>query len=178
MTNTQQIQQRIQWFLDFMGLDFEKLTPSDQLKWFIDACIKVRPDLANNSITDFVSLHDAGSFKRSQKVLINFFDILIGAHADTGLVNSGHGVKITDCTCQVRADSAGNFQLFAHTGDIADELLFLFMKTLEGVPSDAFFQCPECKCWFFHSGKRTKKFCSNPCSAKYINRMKYHRGKE
>jgi len=177
VTFMQKTQQRVQWFLDFIGLNFNKLTPSDQLKWFIDACIKIRPDLVNNNITEFVSLYDIESFKRAQKDITEFFEILISAHADTGLINSGHGVSVSECSFQVRADSTGNFQLFVHTGDISDELLFLFMKTLEGVPSDAFFQCPECKGWFFHAGKRAKKFCSNACSAKYINRMKYQREK-
>ncbi len=49
-------------------------------------------------------------------------------------------------------------------------LMFMFMRTLEGILLDSIRQCDECKKWMIQTGKRERKFCSNLCRSRKNNR--------
>ena len=45
-------------------------------------------------------------------------------------------------------------------------LLVAFLKSINGLPPDAFRLCPACDRWYFHLSKRERKYCSEKCTKK------------
>jgi hypothetical protein len=49
-------------------------------------------------------------------------------------------------------------------------ILLLFLRALNGVQTNAFRRCEECKKFFLHVSKRERRYCANPCAARKGNR--------
>ena len=56
--------------------------------------------------------------------------------------------------------------------------IYVFVKSLSGLPTKAFRRCRECQNWFFHSTKRNREFCNNLCAARNANRIRRAKEKE
>jgi hypothetical protein len=57
-------------------------------------------------------------------------------------------------------------------------LIFMFVRTLEGVRLDSIHQCHECKKWIVQTGKREKRYCSSLCRSRKNNRVRRDNIKE
>jgi len=56
-------------------------------------------------------------------------------------------------------------------------LLMGFLKTINGLPPDAFRLCRACKSWYFHLSKRKRKYCSEKCTKKMQARRRREKEK-
>lgn len=51
-------------------------------------------------------------------------------------------------------------------------ILYTFLEALDGIRTRMVRHCDECYRWFFNISKRDKRYCSNKCAARKINRDK------
>jgi hypothetical protein len=56
-------------------------------------------------------------------------------------------------------------------------LITAFLQAIDGLPPSAFKKCPGCGTYFVQPGKRERRYCTQACGVRYLNRLRYSKAK-
>ena len=192
---------QLDWFLDFISSDLERLTPAQ-----LQETASYLEEIVLRSDADKVAEpFDLAIIERFQGYLRRFFERIIQKINDIGKREwrpdteaeffPQFGLFKATVAIRIRAEIPHElprqidesrlvrpkpgavenalFQLVTKaTGHYEETILLRFIQSLEGVHLGALRQCPECSKWFAHLTNKKRDYCSGKCAARKINRDK------
>lgn len=155
---------KLQWFIDFIQTDVEKISLGEQLKLIGDilTIIEATPE-PEKKIKSWLTKEHLP--KCQQTLRTCFWDWLQGNRTEW-TINLKVGLYVES---PVTPESRPRIMYEAETVD--ETLLAYFLTELGNWTTGALIKCAESKCgkWFIHTSKRRRIFCSPRCAIRKSN---------